>query len=469
MAPIAIVNRGTFNGSTAGQVSSDHAAATAAALDAATSVKPAAENAAGTGAVSNASVSTGTGLRTITHGNQLLPSDVGPWAIQGVSKGSETLSSLSGPGRGYWRFDTPNEFSSSSAWPSNANDSNPSVLNDTTLHAGTVTGSPVTIDGYSIPVGTRIVQFYDFPDGYDFLAQGTSLKILFRGCRFRWSGGVGGTGIFNDNTSTSSQQIMLHFCDIGLQSMDPTSGECLMHLKFLGGLNHRMLRNYHTRSATFMQPNTQGCEITECYVDEYIYGFGEAGTSGSGGSSILHLNGISSEGGLTSIKILRNHILCPSPDGSTGSSGSSAGQIGYGTQPGQTGYGNGTAPGRKTTQTDCIALFSSNGLSNIGDGTTGLQIKDNLLGGSGYPVYLGNSKGDCENVVVTGNRVTTKWWTNGGYNGVATDIPTWGSNGNTQSDNLWADDYGTGGDGTTAIADRQYPAGNGPRTGTSFL
>lgn len=421
-------------------------------------------------AVGTATGGGGGGVRTISHGDELLTTDVGPWALQDVAKGSETLQSLTGPVRGFWRFDQEDEFSSSSAWPSNANDTNPSILNDTTLHSGTVTGSPVTIDGYSIPVGTRIVQFRDFPDGFDFLAQGTSLKVLFRGCRFRWTNGVGGSGVFNDNTSTSSQQIMLHFCDIGLQSLDPPNGsECLMHLKFLGGLNHRMLRNYHTRSATFMQPNTQGCEITECYVDEYIYGYGESGTSGSGGSSILHLNGISCEGGLTSIKILRNHILCPSPDTSTGSTGTSAGAIGYGTQSGQTGYGNGTAPGRKTTQTDCIALFSSNGLSNIGDGVTGLQIKDNYCGGSGYVFYIANNKGDCQNVVFTGNRATTKWWTNGGGNGVATDIPTWGSGGNVQNDNLWADDHGTGGDGTTALADRQFPAGNGPRVGTSFL
>lgn len=468
--PIVVHNRGTFNGTAAGDVAAEAATAATTAHDATTRVTVLAEIAAATATAHDATVSTGTSLRSISHGDELEVTDVGPWALQGVSRGSEALASATGPGRGYWRFDTPNEFSSASTWPSNATDSNPAILNDPDLHSGTVTGSPVVIDGYTIPVGTRIVQFTDFPDGYDFLAQGTSLKILFRGCRFRWTNGVGGTGIFNDNGSTSSQQIMLHFCDIGLQSMDPPLGtECLMHLKFLGGLNHRMLRNYHTRSATFMQPNTQGCEITECYVDEYIYGYGESGTSGSGGSSILHLNGISSEGGLTSIKILRNHILCPSPDGSTGAGGSSAGQVGYGTQSGQTGYGNGTAPGRKTTQTDCIALFSSNGSSNIGDGSTGLQIRDNLLGGSGYPLYLANSKGDCQNVKCTGNRVTTRWWTNGGGNGVATDIPSWGSGGNVQSDNLWADDYGTGGDGTTATAGRQYPAGNGPRAGTSFL
>lgn len=411
-------------------------------------------------------------LRTITHGNELLVSDVGPWAIQGVSKGSETLgTSLTGPPRGYWRFDTPDEFSSATAWPSNANDANPSVLNNPTLHSGTVTDSPVTIDGYSIPVGTRIVQFQLMPDGYDFGAQGTSLKVLFRGCRFRFTNGVTGTGLFNDYTSTSSQTVMMHFCDMGLLSMDPPNGsESHMHTKFLGGSGHRMLRNYHTRSASFIQPNAQGCEITECYIGEYIYGYGEKGTSGNGpDSTTFHLNGISTEGGITSIKILRNRILCSSPDGSTGSTGSAAGQIGYGTQPGQVGYGSGSNPGRLTPQTDCIALFSSNGQPNLGDGTTGIQIRDNLLGGSGWVLYAANSLGNCTNVKLTGNRMTTTWWTNGGNFGPIADVPTWGSNGNLQSDNLWADDYGTGGDGSTATSGRQYPGGNGPRAGTSFV
>ena len=44
------------------------------------------------------SASGGGGLRTITHGDQLLVSDVGPWALQGVAKGSEILSTISSGG-----------------------------------------------------------------------------------------------------------------------------------------------------------------------------------------------------------------------------------------------------------------------------------------------------------------------------------------------------------------------------------
>lgn len=423
-------------------------------------------------AVHVGSISGGTTYnRAVTHGDQLALTDVGPWALQAVPKGTETYQALTGPGRGFWRFDTPDEFSSSTAWPSNANDSNPSILNSPSLHTGTVTGSPVTIDGYSIPVGTRIVQFTDFPDGYDFYAQGTSLKVLFRGCRFRWTQGVGGAGIFNDSGATSTQQIMLHYCDIGLTSMSPPDGaSAFMHMKNLGGQDHRALRNYHTRSAVFYQPNTQGVEIIECWMEEFIFAYGESGTSGGFDSTTYHLNGISSEGALTRFKAVRNRILAASPDGCVYTAGTitTAGHIGYGTQPGQTGYGSGTNPGRVIGQTDCIALFAITG-SNIGTSPGAILVDSNLLGGTGVPLYAGNANGLAQNIHVTNNKWTTRWWTNSGQFGAITDAPTWGSNGNAQSGNVWADDYGTGGDGSTATADRQYPAGDGPRVGTSVI
>lgn len=406
--------------------------------------------------------------QAVTHGDQLTINDVGPWALQAVPKGTEAYQSLTGPGRGFWRFDTPDEFSSSTAWPSNANDANPSILNNPALHAGTVTGSPVTIDGYSIPVGTRIVQFYDFPDGFDFYAQGTSLKVLFRGCRFRFSSGVGGAGLFNDNGATTSQQIMMHYCDLGLTGRDlAASAAGIMHIKNLGGRDHRYLRNHHTLSSTFYQPNTQGCAYVENWVDDFVFFYGESGESGGFDSSVFHMNGISSEGALTSLTIARNHILAPSPDGATGANGfTAAGQSGYGTQSGQTGYGSGTNPGRVIGQTDCIALFAITG-SNIGTSPGSILVDSNLLGGTGVPLYAGNANGLAQNIHVTNNKWTTRWWTNGGQFGAITDAPTWGSNGNAQSGNVWADDYGTGGNGNTPTSSRQYPAGNGPRVGTT--
>jgi hypothetical protein len=409
----------------------------------------------------------------VTNGQDLTPAMTGPWAVQNVAQGSETLgSSLTGPPRGFWRFDTTSEFVPAGVWPASASDSNLSALNNPSLHGGTVTGSPVQIDGYTIPAGTQIVQFQIFPDGFDFDAQLTSLVVLFRGCRFRFTQGLGGTGLFNDFNSTSGQQIMVHYCDIGMTTLDPpATAPGNMIIKNLGGLNHRYLRNFHTRSGTFYQPNTQGVSIIENYIDEYIYTYGEAGVDGAGpDASTLHLNGSSSEGGITSIKILRNRITCPSPDGSTGSTGSAAAQIGYGTQPGQLGYGAGSNPGRLTTQTDNIALFSSNALPNQGTSPGAIQVSDNYIGGSGYCLYAGNALGNCTNITVTGNRVTTRWWPNGGNFGPITDVPAFGTNGNVTGGNIWADDYGTAvNPGSTALADRQYPAGNGPRAGTAVF
>ncbi len=411
------------------------------------------------------SVTTGGG--TVSHGEDITLSNVGPWALQGVAKGSESLQTVSGPGRGYFKWDTPSEFAPTTAWPSNANDSNPSILNASSLKGGVVTGSPVTIDGYSIPVGTQIVQFKDFPDGYDFYVNGQGGGILLRGCRIRFSSGVGGTGVFNDNGALSSYRLYMHYCDMGLQSLNPPDGtEGLMHVKNLGGSNHRFLRNYLSRSQTFLQPNVNGVSMIENYITEFIFVYGEGGTTGSGGSSIVHMNGISSEGGRTSMYVLRNKIICQSPDGSNGTPNSAIGHVGYGTQVGQTGYGSGSNPGRLTTQTDCIALFTTNGSANQGD----LQVKDNYLAGTGYCIYAGNGGvGNLQGMVMTGNKISTLYWTNGGANGAIVDQPTWGSNGNVQSNNTWADDYGTGGNGCTLASGRQYPSGNGPRAGTSFI
>lgn len=401
-------------------------------------------------------VSGGGGTGAVTHGDQLTVNSVGPWTLQGVSKGSETLTTVTVPSRGYFRFDTPDEFIPAGTYVYNNNPTN---------HGGTVPAGGLTIDGYFVPAGTVVAQFYNFPDS-GWGAQGTSLKVLFRGCRMRWSIGCDGTGIFNDYTATASQQVMVHYCDIGLNTKDPASGEGLMHIKFLGGANHRILRNYMTNSSTFLQPNVNGCSVIENWIDEAIYPYGDLGPSGGG--DFLHLNGCSIEGGLSTLYILRNHIMYPSPDGATGGGLTAAGQTGYGTQPGQTGYGAGTAPGRLVPQTDCIALFTSNGTQ--WSGGTDVQVRDNYVGGSGYCIYSESSSGQQANVKITGNKISTKWWTDGGRFGQI----SWGSggaitngvNGCELSNNTWADDFGTGGDGTTAVANRQYPLGNGPRAGT---
>lgn len=408
--------------------------------------------------------------RAVTHGDQLTIYDVGPWALQQQYPGDELLAASPAlPVRGYYRFDEPAEFLSDTPWPANANDSNPDVLNDPDLHAGVVTGAPVTIDGYSIPVGTYILQFYEWPDNSEFYAQTTALKILFRGCRWRHSLGLSGAGLFNDANAQAAQQIMTHYCDVGMQSADPANGASgMMHIKNLAGTNHRYLRGYHSLTSTFFQPNTQGCQFIENYCTDMVYSYGEAGPNGTFDSAAYHNNGISSEGGLQRISILRNRLVFPSPDPATGSTGTAAGQIGYGTQPGQTGYGAGSNPGRGLYQTDCIALFAITG-PNQGASPGDILIDGNLLGGTGYCLYAGNADGNAQGIHLTNNRFTTRHWTNGANFGPIADVPAWGSNGNFEANNTWADDFGSGGDGFTLLADRGKPWGNGPRRGRSIF
>lgn len=353
------------------------------------------------------------GQTAVTHGDQLTESMVGPWALQGVAKGQEQIQKLTLPARGYWRLDTPSEFVPAGNYVYNNNPTN---------HGGTL-ATDMTIDGFLVPAGTKVVQFRDFSDG-DMLAQGVSGSFLFRGIRARGNA-VGGSSFFNDYNATYTNY--LHYSDLGgLGAQDNQDGGAFW--KSLGGQNHRVLRNYVTYVATAFQPNTVGAEYIENYIDKLTFYHGEVG------AATLHLNGISSEGMSnvtpTRFKILRNHITMPSPDDA----------------------------GRTTLQTDCIALFNSNGGSY-----NDVVVDGNYLGGSGYVIYAGGSA--AKNIRFTNNKISTKWWTNGGNFGAVTAEPVWNSNGNIATGNVWADDYGTGGNGQTPTSGRQYPSGNGPRKG----
>lgn len=388
---------------------------------------------------------------TITHGEQLTVSDVGPWSLQSVSNGGESLQTPTVPSRGYWRIDTPDEFSLSTPYVYNDDPSN---------HGGVVPAGGMMIDGYMVAAGTRVIQFRDF-SGSDFYVNGQGGGFLFRGCRFRDTT-TGESSTFNDNNALASWKNALHYCDMGCPTKE--GGNNGPFWKMIGGSGHRVYRTYVSNGQCGFQPNVPNCEITETMIANVVYYYGEKGVSGNGpDSTTLHLNGISVEGGAQNLLIQRCWITIPSPDGAIGSNGSSAGQPGYGTQPGQVGYGSGTNPGRLTPQTDCIAIFAITGSNN------NVTIRDNYMGGSGYVLYAGNADGNASNIAVTGNKITTKWWTNGGNFGPITDVPAWGSSGNLSSGNVWADDYGTGGNGSTALASRQYPSGNGPRAGQAVF
>jgi hypothetical protein len=403
------------------------------------------------GIASSASVAAagggGGGGGTITHGEQLALADVGPWALQGVAKGSESLATVSTPGRGYFRIDTPAEYAPTGTYVYNNSSSN---------HGGVVPAGGMTIDGFFVEAGTIVSQFNTFtaPDFY-----GGGNKVLFRGCRFTSTAWPDGTGMFNDSTAAAGWKSSLHWCEL----TNPDGHESTHqgpYAKNLAGSGHRYYRNLAQYTATFFQPNAPGCEFIENYLSDMVYTFGEAGQSGDP----LHCNGISIEGGLTSLKILRNRIFLASLDGCTGTKGTAAGQAGYGTQPGQAGYGSGTlGSGRLVTQTDCIALFTSNGTQWTLGAASAVQVKDNYLHGTGFAIYM---EGSPSNVELSGNKFSTLHWTNAGQFGCNSfgSIAN-GVSGNIVTNNRWADDYGTGGNGVTATANRQYPAGNGPRAG----
>jgi hypothetical protein len=416
-----------------------------------------ASNTAGTSAYSPASSSvtpvaaTTGGGAAVTHGDQLTTAHVGPWTLQGVAKGSEVLQVMTAPSRGYWRMDAPDEFSTVA--------SNYVYNNDPTNHGGVVPTGGMTIDGYTVAAGTRVIQFRDF-SASEFYVQGQGGSYLFRGCKWL-TDQTSGSSTFNDYVALSTWSNALHYCQMGAPTKEGNAYGAFW--KSLGGSGHRVLRCYTSNGLVGFQPNRPNFEITETIIENIPFYYGELGTSGLGDNSVIHINGISVEGGASNLTIQRCKILIPSPDGATGANGSAAGQSGYGTQSGQIGYGAGTNPGRLVGQTDCIAVFAISASNN------GVTIKDNLLGGSGYVLYAGNADGNGTNIAVTGNKFTTKWWTNGGSFGPLSDAPVWGSNGNVKSGNVWADDYGTGGNGCTALADRQYPTGNGPRAGTSVF
>lgn len=370
---------------------------------------------------------------SIKHGDELTPAHVGPWSLQQVAQGSEKLDTPKVPSEKFFRL---GEGEDSGLIPKAAfegSDSDLAKLNDPANHGGTLAADTM-IDGFNVPKGTKVVQFRDLPSIY---AQEQAGDYLFRGCRFRNTGDT-----FNMAHTDEKLHVFIHYSDFGGDGPnDNQDGGGFLHI--LGGSNHRVLRSFFQYVGTAIQPNVNGMLIQENFIDHVAYYLGEGGPDGNPATTDnYHINGISSEGGLSSLQIIRNHITVPSPDGAVAPS-----------------YG---APNRVVLQTDCIGLFQSLGGPYPGDDTTGIQVRDNYLGGSGYVVYGGGP--NSKNVKITGNKVSTRWWTNGGNFGPWTYDPPSG-NGNEVSNNTWADDFGDKGDGINPPAARQYPNGDGPRKG----
>ncbi len=372
----------------------------------------------------------------VTHGDQLTIDHVGPWTLQKVARGSEALTKPTRPGEGFFRLDSGVDEGLLSDAPFVGSDADVAHLNAPTNHGGKLTADTM-IDGFLVPAGTYVVQFEDLPGIY---AQSVvNGNYLFRGCRFRNTGDT-----FNTAYAGDGFHFFVHYCDFGGDGPNDTQdGGGFLHI--LGGTNHRVLRSFFQYVGTAIQPNVNGMLIEENWIDHVAYYFGEGGPDGDPATSDnYHINGVSSEGGLSSLRILRNHIFVPSPDGSVAPS-----------------YG---APNRIVPQTDCIALFQSLGGAYPGDDTTGIQVRDNLLAGAGYVIYGGGA--GSKNIKITGNEISTRFWTNGGGFGPFADDPGFGTNGNEASNNTWLDDYGTGGDGIQPTTSREHPNGDGPKKGT---
>ena len=357
----------------------------------------------------------------ITHGEQLTINDVGPWKLQNVAKGAESLDVVPVPGRGFWILDTPAEYAPTGAYVANNLASN---------KGGIVPAGGVTIDGFALPAGTVVCQFRDL-SGADFSAH-VGGTYLFRGCRFRQNG-VGDPSQFNDFNATYTNY--LHYCDMGGLSAADVDADAPFW-KSIGGVGHRVLRCYMTYEKVALQPNVHDFQILENYIDKITWFWGAAGPPGGGGPN--HTAAIGCEGGIHGLRIMRNRIVIPSPD--------DAARV---IENGATVAMEGT--GSDVPYSDC-------------------QIVDNYVAGANYAFLLFGEDPGQTNLVVTGNKVTTQWWTNGGISGPLQAGPfpvPWGSNGNVKSNNTWADDYGTGGTGSgTPLSSRQFPAGNGPRKGT---
>ena len=366
-----------------------------------------------------ASVSGGTG--PVAHGSELTINSVGPWTLQGVAKGSESIDTATLPGRGYWLMDTPSEWAPTGAYVYNNSSSN---------HGGVVPAGGMVIDGYTVPAGTVVAQFRNF-SASDFSAQGQAGSYVFRGCRFR-NNAIGQSSQFNDYTATYTNRLM--YCDIGSTSSADVDWQGAFW-KAIGGTDHVMLRNYCSFQYVTFQPNVPNCHFVENLVEDLIYYYGETGPPGDGP---LHMACIGSEGGGSGYRVMRNKIIPASPD----------------------------AGGHTFINGSSIAFEGTNGLAY-----SDCQVVDNYLSGFNYVILNFGEVVGSTGVVVTGNKVTTKWFTDGGVGGVeqvGPHPPAWGSSGNVKSGNVWADDYGTGGTGTgTPLGSRQYPSGNGPRAGTT--
>lgn len=334
----------------------------------------------------------------IAHGEQLTLGHVGHTSLS-VSTGQLSIPAV--PGRGYFRGDTPLEFVPNQTYVYNDNPSN---------KGGIVPAGGLVIDGYTVPAGTYVAQFREFTT--DFYVTGSN-NLMFRGCRIR--GANRAPGYFNTAAGWTGK-LFIGYCDMGgLGAANEQYNE--VPIKISSGTGGVIYRNYISYTTTGIQVNANGYDVTENFIEKLTYYYGPGVPPGE--STDKHINGITVNGGEACMRILRNRIVAQNPDDA----------------------------GRTVNQTDCISFFQDfgqfTGTGQNSDGTYGYQVKDNFVGGTGYCIYAGKNAGSgansVQNMVMTGNKVTTAIYPNGGALGPLAAAPTWGTLGNVWSGNTWAD------------------------------
>lgn len=342
----------------------------------------------------------------ITHGEQLTTAMTG-WSALGASIGDLTaagdpstrLSNWPGNSLPAWIVETPYVYN-----------------NESSNKGGIVPTGGMTIDGFFVPAGTYVVQFRDF-SGQQIVLEGDCdgayppfAGLMLRGCR--WRGDSSSVGFISENGMTCGGKVWVHYCDLGGLGSQPAQ-YCEVAIKQNGNPT-QTFRNHISYVTTGIQTvGIPGMAILENYI-ERLTTFNTDGP---------HLNGITFNGGDTCARVERNHIVIQTPEDN----------------------GSGKAVG----QTDCLSFFQDfgyyPGTGQNDDGTYGYRVINNYVGGTGYCFYGGTgSQGSVSNMQFIGNKVTTASYTNGGSYGPMAYEPTWGSSGNVNSNNTWADGANAG-------------------------
>lgn len=344
----------------------------------------------------------------VAHGSELTMNHVGPWTLQGVAKGSEVLAATT--------LTQMNERYST--WPGTPRPSyipgTPYVYNnDPNNHGGIVPAGGMVIDGFNVPAGVWVVQFRDMSvrsvivEGWVSGAGGPFAGVFFRGIRAR--GNYGAPGWFSQNGQQVGAPVWFTYMDAGGTSTSVMC-ESIIESKASGDPDQIFVRRCYLSLATTLCFGRNNCDAFVENFCEKVTDFGDA---------TKHLNGIGNAGGETGTLWLRNNMVLQ-----------------------KLGSPN------ITQLTDVIQMAADDGdYQGTGvnwNGVQGYVIQDNYLGGANFTLQLGQDKantaeGSVRNVIVTGNLFTTSLYPNSGESGVGYKGPTWGSFGNTWTNNRWAD------------------------------